>query len=41
MIHILYERLGGHHMDVGASALVIDGQVCHPGSRLLHGVVGF
>ena len=29
MIHILYERVGGHHMDVGASAMVISGQVCH------------
>lgn len=26
-IHILYERLGGHYMDVGASAKVAEGSV--------------
>ncbi|KAF2097813.1 putative flavin-containing monooxygenase [Rhizodiscina lignyota] len=26
-VHILYERLGGHYMDVGASALVADGSI--------------
>jgi thioredoxin reductase len=29
MIHILFEKIGGHYMDVGTSAKVASGQVCN------------
>jgi hypothetical protein len=37
MIHILYERVGGHHMDVGASAKVASGEVSRPTCLMVRG----
>jgi hypothetical protein len=30
IIHHLYERNGGHYMDVGTSAMIAQGKVCLP-----------